>query len=100
LSGDIKGEAEKLDKALLELNKSELAHYVSLRKIVLELYQRYLSFNEGNKYYKEEKIHNLIFPIGKNNRNIDYNQHNLWLLDENLVFSDFITSDPTIKAED
>jgi hypothetical protein len=24
----------------------------------------------------------------------------LWLLDENLVFSDFITSDPTIKAED
>jgi hypothetical protein len=90
----------EIEKELTELNKSELVHYVSLRKVILELYQKFISFDENDKYLKEEKIHNLIFPMWKTNETINYEKHNLWLIDENLVFSDYITSDKAIKAED
>lgn len=91
---------KEIDKELLDLNKSELVHYVSLRKVILELYQKFISFNDDWEYLKEEKIHNLIFPMWQNNTNTEYSEHNLWLIDENLVFSDYITSDNAIKAED
>lgn len=97
---DIDKKVIDVEKELLDLNKSELVHYVSLRKIVLDLYQKFISLNSDLEYPKEEKIHNLIFPMWKNNTNLDYDKHNLWLIDEKLVFSDYITSDKAIKAED
>ncbi len=97
---DIDQKVIDIEKELLDLNKSELVHYISLRKVILDLYQRFISFNSENKYLKEEKIHNLIFPMWKKNTNLDYDNHNLWLIDENLVFSDYITSDKAIIAED
>lgn len=97
---DIDKKVIDVEKELLELNKSELIHYVSLRKVILDLYQKFISFDSDDKYPKEEKIHNLIFPMWKNNTNLDYDKHNLWLIDESLVFSDYITSDKAIIAED
>ena len=97
---DIDEKVIEVEKELLDLNKSELIHYVSLRKVILDLYQKFISFDSDDKYPKEEKIHNLIFPMWKNNTNLDYDKHNLWLIDESLVFSDYITSDKAIIAED
>lgn len=97
---DIDKKILDVEKELSELNKSELVHYVSLRKVILDLYQKFISFDSNNEYLKEEKIHNLVFPMGKNNTNLDYHKHNLWLIDENLVYSDYITSDKAILAED
>ena len=45
----------------------------------------------------ESEVHNLIFPMIKNDRQVEYDNHNLWLLDERLVFSQYIASDKVIS---
>ena len=89
----------------IEINmKHALAEYVIQRKMTLEVYGKVL---EGKKsgidkktgtsiqhnYEHEKSIHNLIFPMKKNNLETDYNEHNLWLIDDSLSFQTFITSD-------
>lgn len=53
--------------------------------------------NEAGKAHLECEVHNLIFPMTKNDRQVEYDNHNLWLLDERLVFSQYIASDKVIS---
>ena len=82
---------------LTGIGKSDLAHYVCNRKVVLELFQELLKRLEDGSSQLEKEIHNLIFPMGKDSKNTIYEDHNLWLLDERLVFSEYIASDKKIS---
>lgn len=78
--------------------KSELAHYVSLRKVFLKLLSKSLESEVGNsKYKKEDVVHNIIFPTKKDSNNIAFKDHNLWILDERLSFSEYLMSDKQIS---
>jgi len=90
--------AEAISK-ISEIGKSDLAHYVYNRKNVLEALTQLLKRRDDGKGELEKDIHNLIFPMGKNSENTDYHEHNLWLLDERLVFSEFIASDKKISKK-
>lgn len=82
---------------ITDIGKSDLAHYVCNRKVVLELLKDTLRRREDGTAQLEKEIHNIIFPMGKDSIEIDYEAHNLWLLDERLVFSDYIASDRKIS---
>lgn len=88
---------EKLKKFVKEIDdvgRADLAEYIAHRKVILEYYEKYLGWNkENNKPYKEEFIHNLIYPMGATSNEIPYEKHNLWIIDDRLAFSDFISSD-------
>ncbi len=88
---------EKLKKFVKEIDdvgRADLAEYVAHRKVILEYYEKYLGWNkENNKPYKEEFIHNLIYPMGATSNEITYEKHNLWIIDDRLAFSDFVSSD-------
>lgn len=84
-----------LDKA----KQSELAHYVSLRKVVLNVFNKVLERKDDNKYSKEELIHSIIFPVKKDSDELYYNEHNLWLLDERLSFTEYLSSDKPVFDE-
>lgn len=90
--------AEAISK-ISEIGKSDLAHYVFNRKIVLEAFRQLLKRKEDGKGELERDIHNLIFPMGKTSENCDYQEHNLWLLDERLIFSEFVASDKKISTK-
>lgn len=75
-----------------EANKSSLAEYVAHRKVVLELLKGIRS-NDFGKYSKEAFIHNLIYPMRRTSEEIEYQAHNLWLIDEKLAYCDYISSD-------
>lgn len=90
--------AEAISK-ISEIGKSDLAHYVFNRKIVLEAFRQLLKRKEDGKGELEKDIHNLIFPMGKTSENCDYQEHNLWLLDERLIFSEFVASDKKISTK-
>jgi len=90
--------AEAISK-ISEIGKSDLAHYVYNRKNVLEALTQLLKRRDDGKGELEKDVHNLIFPMGKNSENTDYHEHNLWLLDERLVFSEFIASDKKISKK-
>ncbi len=83
---------DNLDKA----KQSELAHYVSLRKVVLDVFKTVLERTNDNKYSTEQLIHSIIFPTKKDSEEVLYNEHNLWLLDERLSFTEYLTSDKPI----
>ena len=85
---------KKFVKEIDDVGRADLAEYVAHRKIILEYYEKYLGWNkENNKPYKEEFIHNLIYPMGATSNEIPYEKHNLWIIDDRLAFSDYISSD-------
>ncbi|WP_155992658.1 hypothetical protein [Acidocella facilis] len=91
----VQGSVEKITKALNDEKKSSLAEYVVRRKAILDLLDSSLAFKEPEKrrYYKEEVIHELIVPLRSSSEELDYNQHNLWILDDRLAFYSFFRSD-------
>ena len=97
---DIREKEEELFKNLHEVSKNQLVHYICLRKIILDLFQKYLELNEEWEYEKEIKIHNLIFPMWWTSYDTKFEKNNVWLIDENLIYSSDIFSDKSIKAED
>ncbi|MDR1881427.1 MAG: hypothetical protein LBR26_01420 [Prevotella sp.] len=65
------------------------------------LYKKKVFFKEAkpDKQYKlEADIHNLIFPMGFEIDEVNYESHNLWLLDERFATYKFIASDKPITA--
>lgn len=86
---------QRITKALNDEKKSSLAEYVVRRKEILELLDSSIAYvdSDQKKYYKEEYVHELIVPIRSSSEELDYNQHNLWILDDRLAFYTFFKSD-------
>lgn len=78
------------------MNKSDLARYVCHRRAVLDYLQKQLQIQQSGKYATEDVIHNIIFPMGKTSNEVGIDDHNLWLLDEKLVYHQFLASDKAL----
>lgn len=76
-----------------EANKASLAEYVAHRKVILELLKKGIQSNDFGKYSKEAYIHNLIYPMRRTSDEIEYQAHNLWLIDERLAYCEYVSSD-------
>ena len=95
---------EKLQKIFSKISdngKSDLAHYVCNRKLIVDTFDDLRKRRESdNKAHLESELHNLIFPMGQTSETLDYESHNLWLLDERLVFSQYVASDKVISKSE
>ncbi len=80
-----------------EVNRADLARYVCHRKAIIEFLQKQLTLRDDGKYRREDRIHSIIFPRGKTSDEVLFEDHNLWLVDERLVFHVFLSSDKPIK---
>lgn len=76
-----------------EANKASLAEYVAHRKVILELLKKGIQSDDFGKYSKEAYIHNLIYPMRRTSDEIEYQAHNLWLIDERLAYCEYVSSD-------
>lgn len=74
-------------------NKSILAKYVAHRKSIIDLFEAGMCKKDDGKYVKEEYMHNLIYPMRTTSEDINYEQHNLWLVDERLAYFFYAASD-------
>lgn len=105
LLNNINNEEEERDRIgeliskITEIGKSDLVHYVCSRKFVLQTLKGLLKRRSDGKGFLEKDVHNLIYPMGKDSNVIEYHEHNLWLLDERLVFSEYIASDKKISSK-
>lgn len=88
---------EYLSKAS-ELKQSDLANYVSHRRVILDLLGKAIQKDSEGKYSKEEVLHKLIMPMQKVSEEIRFEDSNLWLVDERLAFHNYFASDKTIKS--
>ncbi len=93
---------EKVNEAIKhiqEAGSNELIHYVVLRRTVLDLLSNLLKTRSNGRPSLESEIHNLIFPMRSDSEITNYENHNLWILDEKLNFTELIMSDKAIDKE-
>ena len=90
---NLSNQVNEVINKISENSKNDLIHYVALRKTILKLFEKSLGYNQEGKYFSEGSVHDIIFPRKENSESIDYYNHNLWLLDERLNFSSYISSD-------
>lgn len=81
-----------------DLKKSDLANYVSHRKVIIDLLQKSIERLEDGKYAREDMIHELIVPMRKDSSEVFLDSCNLWLIDERLAFHNYLASDKTLNA--
>jgi hypothetical protein len=100
LSSDSPDElAEKIAQimeSISDTSKNDLIHYVSMRKCVLDLFSKSLELDADKKHKSEGEVHDIIMRRRKDSDDLDYNAHNLWILDERLNFSSYVSSDRAI----
>jgi hypothetical protein len=99
-SGDPKTLSEKTADAvalIAQTNKNDLIHYVTLRKHILDLFAKALEKDENGKYKSEGAVHDIIVPRKSDTDELDYAQHNLWMLDERLNFAAYAASERPIR---
>ena len=84
-----------ITKALNDEKKGSLAEYVVRRKAILDLLGSSLAYRDmdDRNHFKEEVVHGLIVPLRTSSEDLDYEDHNLWILDDRLAFYAFFRSD-------
>jgi len=91
--GELAEKAAELVSRVSESSKNELVHYVALRKQVLDLFRKSLESDADGHYQSETAVHSVIFPTKTDSQSIAYEDHNLWILDERLTFTNYLASD-------
>lgn len=97
---NINDAVKRISNALNKEKISSLAEYVVRRKEILEVLDSSVAFKdkEERNYYKEEIVHGLICPVRSSSDELDYDDHNLWILDDRLAFYTFFQSDKPFKT--
>ena len=99
--GDIDNYKERLNQYLQtaeDIKKSDLANYVSHRRVIIDLLDKSIKKTENGEYAREDFIHELIMPMRKDSNNMLLDSYNLWLVDERLAFHNYLASDKTLNA--
>lgn len=101
------GSREKLQERIREYSamvqtdqKGVLAEYVVRRKAVLDLLDTFSGYEdtEAQRQHREDALHGLICPMRKDSTQLDYEDHNLWLLDDRLAFFAYFNSDRQLRS--
>lgn len=90
---ELREKAAQLVSQISGSSKSELVHYVALRRSVLDIFERSLSLNADGTYSSEDVVHDIIFPTKRDSDATPFSDHNLWIVDERLNFCEYLTSD-------
>lgn len=73
-------------KTVADIKKSDLANYVTHRRVVLELLKEAIKRKSDGNYQREDLIHTLIMPMVKDSTEVMLDNCNLWLVHERLAF--------------
>jgi len=93
--------AEKVSGVVSRISgssRNELVHYVALRKSILDIFEKSLSIGSDGKYQSEGVVHDIIFPRKGDGDTTSFSDHNLWIIDERLNFTDYLSSDLPLEG--
>jgi hypothetical protein len=98
---DITAKAQEYVAGLQSESVSSLAEYVMKRKLILEVFEESLKYTdiESKKSDYEEVVHDIVCPLKSTSEDLDYEDHNLWIVDDRLAFFSYFNSDKQMKAQ-
>ncbi|MEX2117273.1 MAG: ATP-binding protein [Bacteroidota bacterium] len=91
---------ENVKESVLEIvsrisgtSKNDLIHYIALRRKILDIFGKSLEVDESGAYSSEGVVHDIIFPRRGDTEITSFHDHNLWIVDERLNFTTYVSSD-------
>ena len=95
---DLEEKAADILERISDSNKNDLAHYIAIRRSVIDIFRKSLEIDEKGRYSSEAIVHDIIFPRKGDSIKTAFHDHNLWLVDERLNFTEYLTSDLPLTA--
>lgn len=89
---------EEYCASVTQLSQASLAEYIVRRKAVIDLLEKALELNEEGKYNKESQVHSIICPMQITSDDVQFDEMNLWLIDDRLAYHNFLASDQPMKS--
>jgi hypothetical protein len=96
---DFSRHVKRISAELGDTEKSALAQYVVERRWVIELLKERRKIDRSTtKHEPENIVHEVFCPLGVTSDVLNYDDHNLWLIDDRLAYYTYITSDRPIRS--
>ncbi|MCX6592713.1 MAG: ATP-binding protein [Acidobacteria bacterium] len=95
-SGDLEGLEQNVKDIVEKISgasRNDLIHYIAMRRNILDLFGKSLQWDENHKYSSEGFVHDIIFPRKGDIFKTPFHDHNLWIIDERLNFTTYLSSD-------
>lgn len=98
---DIEAKAKEFVSGLKDESISSLAEYVAKRKLILDVFEQSLRFKkiETEESEYENVLHEIICPLKSTSDDLNYDDHNLWIVDDRLAFYSYFNSDVQMRAQ-
>ncbi len=97
---------EKVKESVTEIvnqvsgtSKNDLIHYIALRRTILDLFGKSLEVDGSGAYSSEGVVHDIIFPRKGDSDATSFHDHNLWIVDERLNFTTWVSSDVPLDGK-
>ena len=91
---------ENVKESVLEIvskisgtSKNDLIHYIALRRKILDIFGKSLEVDDADVYASEGVVHDIVFPRRGDTETTSFEDHNLWIVDERLNFTTYVSSD-------
>ena len=97
-AGELSDGLPNIINQISKTSRNDLIHYIALRRHVLTLFSRSFELNENQKYSSEGAVHDIIFPRKGDSAATTFEEHNLWIIDERLNFTNFVSSDKPLDG--
>ncbi|MCI5131239.1 MAG: ATP-binding protein [Candidatus Electrothrix sp. EH2] len=90
---EVREQAMEIVSNISGTSKNDLIHYIALRRKILDIFDKSLQVDDTGAYSSEGVVHDIIFPRKGNTEITSFKDHNLWILDERLNFTTYVSSD-------
>ena len=80
-------------------SKNDLIHYIALRRKILDIFGKSLEVDESGTYSSEGVVHDIVFPRRGDTEITPFRAHNLWIVDERLNFTNYVSSDVPLDGK-
>lgn len=81
-----------------DTSRNDLIHYIVLRRKILDIFGKSLEVDESGTYAAEGVVHDIIFPRKGSTETTSFEEHNLWIIDERLNFTNYVSSDVPLNG--
>ena len=96
---NVKESVVEIVNKISDTSKNDLTHYIALRRKILDLFGKSLESDESGRYPSEGVVHDIIFPRKGDTEVTPFHDHNLWIVDERLNFTKYVSSDVPLNGK-
>ena len=97
-TGDLQNDLSTIIQQVSKTSRNDLIHYIALRKQILSLFSKSIELGEDDRHFDEGTVHDIIFPRRSDSTSLPFEDHNLWIIDERLNFTDYVNSDKPLEG--